>query len=107
MLEANKGNQKKKRKKKNGFVAREYFYRELSNSWSHNKAPYAYFEQLVLRARFWKALVTFLDRNHILLVSVCYLAVLSSKLIKNDLKCKQNSLPGSAITGTFEKWACK
>ena len=46
----------------NGFVAREYFYRELS--WSHNKVPYAlilisgYFEQLVLRAGFWKALVT-------------------------------------------------
>ena len=51
----------------NGFVTREYFYRELS--WSHYKVPYAltyfnkwlhYFEQLVLRARFWKALVTFL-----------------------------------------------
>ena len=49
----------------NGFVAREYFYRELS--WSHDRVPYAlilisgYFEQLVLRAAFWKALVTFLD----------------------------------------------
>lgn len=49
----------------NGVVARGYFYQELS--WSHNKVPYppilisGYFEQLVLRAGFWKALVTFLD----------------------------------------------
>ena len=51
-------------KKKNGFVARECFIRELSRS--HSKVPHslistsAYFEQLVLRARFWKGLVTFL-----------------------------------------------
>ena len=50
----------KKIKKMNGVVARGYF-------WSHIKVPYApilisgYFEQLVLRAGFWKALVTFLD----------------------------------------------
>lgn len=49
----------------NGVVAREYFYQELSSS--HNKVPYAliliigYFEHMVLRAGFWKALVTFLD----------------------------------------------
>ena len=56
----------KKIKKMNGVVARGYFYEELS--WSHiNKVPYApilisgYFGQLVLRAGFWKALVTFLD----------------------------------------------
>ena len=48
---------KKLFKKMNGFVAREYLYRELS--WSHNKVPYAlisisgYFEQVVLRAGFW------------------------------------------------------
>ena len=56
----------KKIKKMNGVVARGYFYEELS--WSHiNTVPYApilisgYFGQLVLRAGFWKALVTFLD----------------------------------------------
>ena len=55
----------KKIKKMNGVVARGYFYEELS--WSHIKVPYAlilisgYFGQLVLRAGFWKALVTFLD----------------------------------------------
>ena len=47
------------KKKMNGLVARECFNGELS--WSHNKVPSisAYFEQLVLRGRFWKALVTY------------------------------------------------
>ena len=95
------------KKKMNGLVARECFYGELS--WSHNKVPSisAYFEQLVLRGRFWKALVTYsgLKPN---LFSICYVPrCITFKAIKNSiLNANKIAFRGSVITGTFEKRAC-
>ena len=95
------------RKKMNGFVAREYFYRELS--WSHNKVPYAF---ILIRGYTSGGFlespgnVSGLTPNitcfYLLTSCIIFKAIKNSILNANKIACQ-----GSVITGTFEKRACK